>query len=102
VVVGAFLHDKTPLMAKLDLTDSLGAPRTVDLACRRTTFLGRAGVLNTAAVTDQVIPRGLTNAVIGRTELDNAVPLLFTKLLDVRKELLKRHEDGIRWWRKCC
>lgn len=77
VVVAGFLQREAPLIAKLYFTDSLSAEGAVDLASRRVALLGRTVVLDASAIAYEVVARGLFVTVVGRSKLDDSVPLVF-------------------------
>lgn len=82
VVVSRLLQGESPLVAELHLADGLCAEGAVDLARRRVALLGSAAVLDAATVANEVVPRGLAIAVIGRSQLDYAVSLILCDALD--------------------
>src|SRR5437667_314951 len=76
VVVTRLLHRKSPLVAQLDFTDCLGAPRTVHLPSRGVALLGRAAVLDAATVADEVVASRFAIAVVARPEFHHTISLI--------------------------
>lgn len=95
VVVAGLLDGEAPLITQLDLADRLGAPRAVDLAGGRVALLGGAGVLDAAAVADEVVPGRFAIAVVGGAKLDDTVPLVLGDTLDGAEKILKVAEDAL-------
>ena len=101
VVVSGLLDSEAPLVAKLDLADGLGAPGTVDLPRRGRPLLGRAVVFHATAVTDEVVPRGLAVAVVGGSQLDDAIPVVLSPPLHRAQQVLERAEDALGRRQQC-